>query len=95
MTTMQGVMEILGRTDVLLVGGGIAAFLVLTWIVRGAPMGQSARPEAAEAPSRTRRDVAVALAVSGFLLVVAGAVVAFRYGIPWYVLPLFCGRRSG
>ena len=85
---MQQAIEFLGRAEVLLIGGGIAAFLVLTWIVRGAPMGQSARRETGEVPSPARRDVAVALAVFGFLLVVAGAVAAFRYGIPWS-LPLF------
>ena len=85
---MQVVMDFLFRTEVLVLGGGVAAFLVLTWIVRGAPIGQAVAPEPGEAPSPARRDGAVALAVVAFLLIVLGAVVALRYGIPWS-LPLF------
>lgn len=85
---LQRAIDILSRPETLLLGGGFAAFLVLTWLVRGAPIGQAALPEPEEAPPPARRDRAVALAVFGFLLVVIGAVVAFREGIPWS-LPCF------
>ena len=72
----------------LVLAGGFAAFLVLTWVVRGAPIGQAAAAEPDDAPSSGKRDVAVVQAVVAFLLIAAGAVVALRYGIPWS-LPLF------
>ncbi len=84
----QRLLDILGRPEFLIIGGALAAFLVLTWIVRGAPIGQSLPAESGEAPSASRRDGLVTLAVLGFLLVLVGAVVAFRYGIPWS-LPFF------
>lgn len=85
---MQAVYDILGRPEVLLIGGCVAGFLLLTWIVRGVPLGRATRPEPGDAPSAGRRDLAVAMAVSGFLTILVGAFAAFRYGIPWS-LPVF------
>lgn len=71
------------------VGLAVAAFLVLFWALRGAPIGQAAQgDDAVEAPRAGYRDRVVAAAVVGLLLVAAGAYVAASVSIPWS-LPLF------
>ena len=84
----QLIVEFLGRTDVWAFGLGIAAFLTLFWMVRGAPLGQRTADEPDDAPPRPYRDRMVAASVLAFLMVVAAAYVALVYGIPW-ALPLF------
>src|SRR5205823_8447359 len=55
----------------------VAAFLALTWMLRGAPLGQAAEEEADEdAPQAGYRDRVVMAAAFGLILVAAGAYVA-------------------
>ena len=76
-------MMFLSRTEVWASLLGLAGFLVLFWLVRGAPVGQKGRDEQdADAPGSGHRDRAVAATVIGSLLIVAGAALAFAVGIP-------------
>lgn len=84
----QRLIDILSRTDVWAVAIALVGFLTLTWAIRGAPMGQPAREEPEDSPPAGYRDRVVALAVVGFLMVVAGAYLAISVGIPWS-LPAF------
>lgn len=83
------VFQVLLRPEVWSLLLGVAAFLGLTWFLRGAPFGQAADEEAdPEAPRAAHRDRVVALVVAGLLLIAAGGLVAVVYGIPWSI-PLF------
>jgi len=85
----QQVLDFLSRPDVWAVAAALAGFLTLTWIIRGAPLGQPTRePESSESPSSGYRDRVVASAVIGFLLVFAGGYLAVMVSIPWS-LPAF------
>src|SRR5436305_550914 len=84
----QRVLDFLARPEVWAVASASCVFLTLTWVLRGAPIGQATREEPVEAPSTGYRDRAVASAVVGFLLVLAGAYLAATAGIPWS-LPAF------
>ena len=81
------------REEVWMAGLALAAFLALVWLLRGAPPGQKA-PEDRDAdgsPSPfppARRDLAVAGAVAGLVLVPIAGYAAARYGVPWS-LPVF------
>src|SRR5690242_14422618 len=67
----------------------LAAFLVLFWVLRRAPLGQAAeQDDSAEAPRSGYRDRVAAAAVFGLVLVAIGAYVALAVSIPWS-LPLF------
>ena len=81
----------LSRTEFWVVALGLAAFLVLHWILRGAPLGQSAEEEADEAPAPGYRDRVVAAVVLGLLLVLAGAYVAVTRSVPWSLPPFALG----
>jgi hypothetical protein len=81
----QRVLEFLNRPDVWAVAAGMAAFLTLTWVLRGAPLGQATRREPGESPTSGYRDRVVASAVIGFLLVLAGAYLAATVSIPWSI----------
>ena len=80
--------DFLGRPDVWALAAAACGFLILTWVLRGAPIGQATREESGEAPSSNYRDRVVASAVVGFLLVLAGAYLATTAGILWS-LPAF------
>jgi ABC-type uncharacterized transport system len=83
-------LDIATRPGVLVGGLAIAFFLVLTWVLRGTPLGQAIgdEPEGEGRPEPGRRDRAVMTAVSGLLLVAIGAYVAFAVGVLWSV-PVF------
>lgn len=82
-------LEILARSEVWVIGLVVAAFLALTWALRGAPWGQSPAVESEPgAPSPRDRDRAVSMVVAGLVMVGLGGFVAFAYGIGWS-LPLF------
>lgn len=69
--------------------GGLAAFLALTWVLRGAPLGQAvAGEDDADAPRAGYRDRITVAIVVGLLLIVAGGVAAARSGVIW-ALPFF------
>src|SRR6185312_5228612 len=84
----QSLLDFLSRPEVWAVAAALAGFLTLTWVIRGAPIGQSTREESAEAPASGYRDRVVVSAVIGFLLVLAGAYLAATRSIPWS-LPAF------
>ena len=67
---------------------GFAAFLVLFWALRGAPIGQAVEGEADEAPGGGYRDRVIAAMAVGLMLVCAGAYVASAYGVLWSI-PVF------
>ncbi|MDR3638723.1 MAG: GldG family protein [Isosphaeraceae bacterium] len=66
----------------------VAAFLVLFWALRGAPIGQDVAGEGDEAPRGGYRDRVIAAMVLGLMLVCAGAYVASAYGVLWSI-PVF------
>ncbi len=86
----QSLLNFLTRTEVWASASALVGFLTLTWLIRGAPIGQSMPDEPAGSPRPAYRDRVIGLAVFGFLLVLAGAVLAFRVGIPWSI-PVFGG----
>jgi hypothetical protein len=87
---MQGFWTILNRTEVWLGVLAVTAFLVLTWALRGAPLGQAAPAEDddAEAPGAGYRDRVVVAIVGGLILVLAGARLALTGRLLWS-LPAF------
>ena len=85
----EKVLTFLGRGEVWIAGSALVVFLVLTWVLRGAPPGQAAASEDdREAPRAGYRDRIVAAVVVGLLLILGGAYVAIDRGIPWS-LPIF------
>lgn len=79
----------LSRYDVWFVGAAVAAFLALTWALRGTVLGRPAADEDdADAPGAGYRDRIVVAVAVGLLLIMAGACVAVMRGVPWS-LPLF------
>ncbi len=79
----------LARNDVWIVASALAAFLVLTWALRGTVLGRSAAKEDdADAPRAGYRDRIVIAVVVGLILIMAGAFVAIGRGVPWS-LPFF------
>jgi hypothetical protein len=79
----------LGRGEVLIAGSALAAFLVLSWVLRGTAPGRAAEGETdADAPLAWRRDRMVFGVAFGLVLILAGAFVAIDRGVPWS-LPIF------
>jgi len=71
---------------------GLAAFLTLFWVLRGAPVGQAVTAEDDEdAPRGGYRDRVVSAVCAGMLLILAGAYIAFTLGIPWSIPPFVLG----
>ena len=82
-------MMFLSRTEVWASLLGLAGFLALFWLVRGAPIGQAAEREPdADAPGSGYRDRMVAAAVLGFLLILAGGIAFATRGVA-VSIPLF------
>ena len=80
-----------GRPEIMVLGLAVATFLVLYWVVRGAPVGQATAREPGEAPPAGYRDRAVAVAVLGFVAILVGAFVAAEYGILGSLAPFVVG----
>jgi hypothetical protein len=79
----------LSRNDVWIVGGAVAAFLALSWALRGTVFGRTAPEEDdVDAPRAGYRDRIVVAIVVGLLLLIGGAIVAVARSILWS-LPLF------
>jgi hypothetical protein len=85
----EKVLTFLGRGEVWIAGSAVAAFLVLTWVLRGAAPGRAVEGEPdAEAPRAGLRERLVFGVVVGLILILAGAYVAIDRGVPWS-LPIF------
>ena len=70
----------------------LASYLILHWILRGAPPGQSpADEDDPGAPPRGRRDRMIAGITFGLTLILVGAYVAFAQGIFWSIPVLAAG----
>ena len=67
-------------------GLGLAAFLALFWVLRGAPVGQAVYEEDdADAPRGGYRDRVVAAVAVGLMLIAVGAYLAVSKGVAWSV----------
>jgi hypothetical protein len=86
---MQALLKFLSQSEVWIGGLGLAAFLALFWVLRGAPIGQAVRLEDdQDAPRGGYRDRVVGAVCIGMLLILFGAYLAVTRGIPWS-LPAF------
>ena len=85
----EKVLTFLGRGEIWVIGSALVVFLVVTWVLRGAPPGQAAESEEdSDAPRSGYRDRIVAGVVVGLLLILGAAFVALDRGILWSV-PIF------
>jgi hypothetical protein len=86
----QSFFSILTRTEVWLGLLALTAFLILSWALRGAPLGQAAAAEDEEedAPGAGYRDRVTLAIVGGLLLVLAGGHLALTGRVLWS-LPAF------
>ncbi len=82
-------LPLLQSTWAWIIGLGLAAFLALFWVLRGAPIGQSVTQETdQDAPRGGYRDRVIAAMCLGLLLIVLGGYLAVTQGVPWS-LPAF------
>ncbi len=66
------------------IAGGLAAFLALAWVLRGAPLGQAVEVEEdSAAPRAGYRDRITVAIVLGLLLIAAGGIAAASSGVQW------------
>jgi hypothetical protein len=84
------VLQILSMSWVWVALLAVAAFLVISWTLRGAPIGQPVEEEAlaGEAPGAGYRDRVVTASVFALVLVAIAAFVAANHSILW-AIPLF------
>ena len=79
----------LSRTELWIFGSALVAFLVGTWVLRGAPPGQTGRGRGRRRCARAGyRDRIVVAVVVGLILILGGAYAALSRGILWS-LPIF------
>lgn len=82
----DGLLKFLSLTEVWVGALGLAAFLALFWVLRGAPVGQAVLEEDdQEAPRGGYRDRVVAAVAVGLLLIFAGGWIAVTRGALWSV----------
>ncbi len=85
----QNMLSVLSWPVVWVLALSLAAFLILYWVLRGAPPGQAvAHEDDDEAPAASYRDRVIAAVVLGLLLISAGGYVAITQSLGWS-LPLF------
>ncbi len=85
----EKVLTFLGRGELWLGGLALAAFLVLTWVLRGAAPGKAVEGESdADSPRAFRRERMVVGVAIGLILILAGGYVAIERGVLWS-LPIF------
>ena len=83
------VFHYLSRSELWICGSALVAFLVGTWVLRGAPPGQTPEAEVDDdAPRAGYRDRIVVAVVVGLILILGGAYAAIARGILWS-LPIF------
>ena len=88
----QAFLQFLSMTEVWIGGLGLAAFLALFWVLRGAPIGQAVSTEEHEdAPLGGYRDRVVAAVAIGMVLILIGGYVAVTRGIAWSLPPFALG----
>lgn len=84
----QTMSAFLSRTEVWVFALATAAFLALYWAFRGAPIGQAADDEGADAPRASYRDRVIGAVVVGLLLILGGAYIALARSLFWSI-PVF------
>ena len=84
----QTMSAFLSRTEVWVFALATAAFLALYWAFRGAPIGQAADDEGADAPRASYRDRVIGAVVVGLLLILGGAYIALARSLLWSI-PVF------
>ena len=86
---MSHVMTFLSLAEVWVGLLGLAAFLALFWVLRGAPIGQAVPTEDdLESPKGGYRDRVIAAVTVGMLLILCGGYLALTKGISWSI-PFF------
>lgn len=86
---MSNLVTLLSLTEVWVGLLGLASFLTLFWVLRGAPIGQAVRVEEdVDAPRGGYRDRVVAAVAVGMTLIVFGGYIAITQGVKWS-LPAF------
>jgi ABC-type uncharacterized transport system len=84
--------KFLTLTEVWIGGLGLAAFLALFWVLRGAPPGQAVVAEDDEdAPRGGYRDRVIATVCLGLLLILLGAYLGVTRGVAWSMIPFMLG----
>ena len=79
----------LWRGELWMVLAALAVFLIVTWVLRGAPPGQAvANEDDADAPRTGVRERSIASVVAGLMLIAVAAYVLLAHGVPWS-LPIF------
>ena len=82
----EALLKFLSLTEVWLGALGLAAFLAIFWVLRGAPVGQAVhREDDEDAPRGGYRDRVVAAMTVGLLLIGLGAYLAVSRGPGWSI----------
>ena len=88
----RSLITLLSLTEIWVVVLGLAAFLAIFWVLRGAPVGQAVDVEDDdEAPRSGYRDRVVAAVCAGMLLILTGAYLVSTRGIAWSIPPFALG----
>jgi hypothetical protein len=89
---LQAILRFLSLTEFWVGALGLAAFLALFWVLRGAPVGQSVRAEDDdEAPRGGYRDRVVAAVTLGLMLILVGGYIAITRGPAWSIPAFLLG----
>ena len=82
----KSLVSFLSTTEVWVFALGLASFLALFWVLRGAPVGQAVRDDdEADAPRGGYRDRVVAAVCLGMMLILTGAYLALTRGVAWSI----------
>lgn len=88
----EALYQFLSLTEVWIAGLGLAAFLALFWVLRGAPIGQAVEYEDdEEAPRGGYRDRMIAAICIGLLLIGLGGYLVVTQGVAWSLIPFALG----
>jgi hypothetical protein len=84
----DSIVELLAMPGIWVAALSVAAFLVLFWMMRGAPIGQGPTGEGEDAPAAGYRDRVIAAVVFGLVLLLVGGYLALGGRVVWS-LPVF------